>query len=138
MIEKKVLCPERTRKIRGSFACIEHRFLRDGFFGSLAHHELLLYFFLVLVSDRYGLSYYAYDKICSCLQMPVEDYLEARNALIQKDLIAFDGTVFQVLRLPDAPALRPTTLLKTPEDMEKHDPATVSQILINAFGKKRC
>jgi hypothetical protein len=136
MIEKKILCPEKTRKIQGSFAVIEHRFLRDGFFGSLTHDELLLYFFLVLVADRYGLSYYAFDKICSYLQMPVEDYLEARNALIEKDLIAFDGTLFQVLCLPNTPAINAHGLLRTPEDMEKHDPATIRQIFNNAFGGK--
>jgi hypothetical protein len=32
MIEKTPLCPERVRKIAGSFAFIEHRFLRQGFF----------------------------------------------------------------------------------------------------------
>ena len=138
MIKKKILCPDKARKIQGSFAAIEHRFLRDGFFESLTHSELLLYFFLVLVSDRYGLSYYAYDKICSCLQMPVEDYLEARNGLIEKELIAFDGTLFQVLRLPETPGRRSIALLKTPGDMEKHDPATIRQILENAFGKKTC
>ena len=64
MIKKSILYPHRLRKINGSFAFIEHRFLRDGFFESLTHHELLLYLFLVLASDRHGLSYYAYDKIC--------------------------------------------------------------------------
>jgi hypothetical protein len=42
MIEKSPLCPERVRKITGSFAFIEHRFLRDGFWASLGQHELLL------------------------------------------------------------------------------------------------
>jgi hypothetical protein len=42
MIEKSPLCPERVRKITGSFTCIEHRFLRDGFWTSLGQHELLL------------------------------------------------------------------------------------------------
>jgi hypothetical protein len=42
MMEKSPLCPERVRKIPGSFAFIEHRFLRDGFWPSLSHHELLL------------------------------------------------------------------------------------------------
>jgi hypothetical protein len=65
--------------------------------------ELLLYLFLVLVSDRYGLSYYAYDSICSLLQLGVDDYIQARDGLIKKDLIAFDGTLFQVLDLPPRP-----------------------------------
>jgi hypothetical protein len=33
----------------------------------------------------------------------VDRYVAARNALIEKDLIAFDGTIFQVLELPAAP-----------------------------------
>ena len=49
MIVKKPLVPDRIRKIGGSFAFIEHCFLRNGFWESLNHHELLLYVFLVLV-----------------------------------------------------------------------------------------
>jgi hypothetical protein len=39
--------------------------------------------------------------------MDIEDYIEARNSLISKDLIAFDGTVFQVLELPEKAPARP-------------------------------
>ncbi len=59
-----------------------------------------MYLFLILASDRHGLSYYAYDAICSLVAMTADQYIEARNFLIQKDLIAFDGTLFQVLELP--------------------------------------
>ena len=58
MITKAPLDHDRDRKITGSFAFIEHRFLRNGFFSVLNHHELLLYVFLALVADRSGLSYY--------------------------------------------------------------------------------
>jgi hypothetical protein len=58
---------------------------------------------LALVSDRYGLSYYAYDSICSLLQLTLEDYIQARDDLLKRDLIAFDGTLFQVLQLPAKP-----------------------------------
>jgi hypothetical protein len=34
--------------------------------------------------------------------MSVDQYVEARNTLIDSDLIAFDGTIFQVLDLPAA------------------------------------
>lgn len=67
MIEKAPLCPDRIRKITGSFAFIEHRFLREGHFAGLDRNEVLLYLFLVLVSDRNGLSYYSYDRICTIL-----------------------------------------------------------------------
>jgi len=134
MIHKKPLIPQRLRTIQGSFAYIEHRFLRDGFFADLSHHELLLYFLLVLVSDRQGLSFYSYDKLCSLLGLNLDDYLEARNRLIQKDLIAFDGTLFQVLSLPERPKGALTSILKTPEEMERKDPATVDSICRRAFG----
>jgi len=67
MIKTKILCPNRVRRITGSFAFIEHRFLRDGFWENLTHRELLLYLFLLLVADRNGVSYYSYDKIYSLL-----------------------------------------------------------------------
>ncbi len=81
MIRKRALMPQRLRSIQGSFSYIQHRFLRDGFFSSLSHKELLLYFLLVLVSDRDGLSFYSYDKLCSLLALSLDDYLQARDGL---------------------------------------------------------
>ena len=103
MIKKKVLNLNRIRCTNGGFSFIPHRFLTDGFLAALDQHQLLLYFFLVLASDRYGLSYYAYDSICTATRLTVEQYIEARNSLIKKDLLAFDGTLFQVLQLPSKP-----------------------------------
>jgi len=103
MIQKKLLLPERVRKIEGSFAFIEHRFLRAGFWQQLRAHQRLLYLLLVLVADCQGLSYYSYDKLCSLLELTLDDYIEARDALIDHDLLAFDGTLFQVLSLPSEP-----------------------------------
>ena len=100
MIKKHILNDQRVRRIDGGFSFIPHRFLTDGFLSALDPHQLLLYFFLVLAGDRYGLSFYSYDSICSLLQMSMDQYLQARNALIEKDLIDFDGTIFQVLDLP--------------------------------------
>ena len=107
MIRKKIINPERVRRINGSFSFIPHRFLTDGFLTALTQQEILLYIFLVLVSDRHGLSYYAYDSICSHLQLALDDYIEARDGLLEKDLIASDGTLFQVLDLPAKPANQP-------------------------------
>jgi hypothetical protein len=103
MIKKKILDPKRIRQIDGGFSYIPHRFLTDGFLASLNQKEILLYFFLVLASDCHGLSFYSYDAICSLLGLSVDDYMEARDGLIHKDLIAFDGTLFQVLGLPSKP-----------------------------------
>ena len=100
MIKKKILDAGRIRRIDGGFSFIPHRFLTDGFLACLQPYELLLYLFLVLAADRHGLSYYSYDRICSLLQLSTEQYITARDGLIKKDLIAFDGTLFQVLELP--------------------------------------
>jgi hypothetical protein len=134
MIAKSPLCPERVRKITGSFAFLDHRFVRDGFWTSLSHHELLLYIFLVLVADRNGLSYYSFDKICTLLALSLDEYLLARNALIKKDLIAFDGHLFQVLSLPPRPVLPPPTPLHSAQQMAQGDPATIRQIIRNSLG----
>jgi hypothetical protein len=134
MITKKVICPDRLRKISGSFAFIEHRFLRVGFWNALSHHELLLYLLLVVMADRHGLSYYSYDKICSLLKVSVDDYILARDALIQKDLIAFDGSLFQVLSLPQKPCWPDPAALKTAKDMQTHDPVTIDQLIKKSPG----
>lgn len=108
MIKKHFLNAQRIRRIDGGFSFIPHRFLTDGFLSALDPHQLLLYFFLVLAGDRHGLSFYSYDSICNLLQMSMDQYLQARHGLIEKDLIDFDGTIFQVLELPEAaPASRP-------------------------------
>jgi len=58
MIRKKILVQDRVRCTGKSFCFIPHRFLTDGFLQSLTRHELALYLFLVLASDKHGLSYY--------------------------------------------------------------------------------
>jgi len=102
MITHKMLSAERVRKITGVFSFIPHRFLREGFLEHLSQPELLLYLFLVLAADRRGLSYYSYERICALLHLRLEQYVAARDGLINKELVAFDGTLFQVLELPAA------------------------------------
>ncbi len=102
MIRKRILNPDRVRQIKGGFSFVPHRFLTDGFLAALEPAEALLYLFLILAADRNGLSFYSYDAICNLLKLPLEQYIKAKDGLIAKDLIAFDGTIFQVLELPAA------------------------------------
>ena len=134
-IAKNPIEPCRIRKITGSFAFIEHSFLRDGFWASLDHHQLLLYLFLIVVADRNGLSYYSYDKICTLLRICVDEYILARNALIDRDLIAFDGSLFQVLSLPEKTVLSSPVPLQNKKEMEQHDPATVHHLIMRSLEK---
>jgi len=116
MIKKKVLNPKRVRKINGGFSFIPHRFVLDGFLTALGQKELLLYLFLVLVSDRNGLSFYSYDTICTLLGLSLDEYIASRNSLMDKDLIAFDGTLFQVLDLPGKLPERQKREVRSPVD----------------------
>jgi len=116
MIKKKVLNPQRLRQINGGFSFIPHRFVLDGFLAALGQKELLLYLFLVMVSDRNGVSFYSYDRICTLLELNLDQYVASRNSLIEKDLIAFDGTLFQVLSLPHKPPDQPKTEDRSPVD----------------------
>ena len=100
MIRKKVLAHDRIRSTGKGFSFIPHRFLTDGFLQSLSWQELALYLFLVLASDRNGLSFYGDRTICATLGLKEDDYNFARSSLIHKDLVMYDGTLFQVLSLP--------------------------------------
>ncbi len=124
MFNKKILLPNRVRRINRGFSFIPHRFIMDGFLSTLEQKELILYFFLVLVSDRNGLSFYGYDSICSQLGISLDDYILARNGLIKKDLIAFESPIFQVLDLPEKPVCIETS---------KNDPAIVRQSIIQSL-----
>lgn len=100
MVTKSLIMPELRRVLKPPFAWIDRCFLLNGFLAALSQQENLLYFFLSLVADREGLSFYSYDKICQLLQLELDDYIQARNGLIEKQLIAYDGTQFQLLALP--------------------------------------
>ena len=122
MLTKRILDTDRIRKITGGFSFIPHRFLADGFLASLDQQEILLYLFLILAGDRHGLSCYSYDAICTLVRINLDEYITARNGLIEKDLIGFDGRIFQVFTLPSHPVMK-----SKPADDE--DPAVVAQII---------
>ena len=124
MVTKRILNEKRIRRIEGGFSFIPHRFITGGFLPSLGREELLLYFFLALVADRYGLSFYSYNSICNLLGLDLSEYLEARNGLIAKDLICFENNIFQVLSLPDRPVKAA---------VKKDDPATVRHCILKSL-----
>lgn len=119
MISRKPIVTDRLRKITGSFSWIDHRLLVDGHLALMSPAEMLLYFFLVLVGDRHGISFYGYDKICSLLKTDVDQLISARAQLIEKSLIAFDGDRYQVLQLPDRVA---TPEKRVPSEPKRSSP----------------
>jgi hypothetical protein len=130
---RQPLVADRVRAIgRRGFSYFPNRFVQDGFFAALSPDEQRLYFLLVLVGDRQGLSFYHYESLCTLLQLPLERYLLARDGLLDKDLLASDGTRLQVLELPAAPPA-PRPVLRSREALECADPATIHAVLDRAL-----
>ena len=105
---KRVLHPERLRKIEGSFSWIDHRFLTGGFLRDLSTLEILLYLFLVAVSDRNGLSFYHDDRMASLLKVDLPALGQAREGLVLRSLLAYESPLYQVLSLPPQPVILPS------------------------------
>lgn len=105
---KRVLHPERLRKIEGSFSWIDHRFITGGFLRDLSTLEILLYLFLVAVSDRNGLSFYHDDRIASLLKIDLPALGQAREGLVLRSLLAYESPLYQVLSLPPRLVMLPS------------------------------
>lgn len=98
---KKYVTPidPRIRKITGSFSWIDHCFVSKGWIDLLEPAEILLYFWLVAVGDRFGVSFYSIEKTADKLKLSTDRIEKARSGLIGKKLIAFKNGIYQVLPL---------------------------------------
>lgn len=79
---------------------MDHRLIRNGHVSALTPEALLLYFFLVLVGDRDGVSYYSDRSMEQHLTLSAKRLQEARKLLIEEALIAYASPLYQVLSLP--------------------------------------
>lgn len=105
MIEKRILVQERLRRPPATgWSWIDRRFLREhGDY--LSPEAVLLYLFLSAVADRHGLSFYSDHTLTSRLQLSQPVLERARQELLERDLIAHQLPLVQVLSLP-APGVR--------------------------------
>ncbi len=115
---KRVLDPQRLRKIEGSFSWIDHRFVTGGFLRDLSTLEILLYLFLVAVSDRNGLSFYHDDRIATLLKIDLAALGQARDGLVLRSLVAYQPPLYQVLSLPPRPVILPSGEERSPKGDE--------------------
>jgi len=83
--------PENIRNIKGSFAWIDHRLLRNGFFKVMTHDDMALYLFLILAADKNGVSFYRKEKICDVVSLDFNQFEIARDRLVSMKLIAFEN-----------------------------------------------
>jgi hypothetical protein len=100
MIQKRILVPQRLRRPPATgWFWIDRRFLREhGDY--LSPDALLLYFFLAAVADRHGLSFYSDRAIACRLRLSPQALQQARQELLERDLIAHQLPLVQVLSLP--------------------------------------
>jgi len=120
--------PERLRVLEKPFAPIPCRLITDGVFARLSDPAKLLYLFLCIVADRQGTSYYGDARIRSYFQLDPEQLALARHELIEKDLIGYDGHLYQVLSLPPS-SRRVSSRSRTTFKAKTYEPELFGDIL---------
>ena len=100
MIQKHVLVPQRLRRPPATgWSWLDRRFLREhGDY--LSGDAVLLYLFLAAVADRHGLSFYSDTTLACRLRLSQAVLAQAREELLNRDLIAHELPLVQVLSLP--------------------------------------
>lgn len=127
---------DRIRNIRQcTFGWVDHNFLHRGFINRLSQPELLLYYFLITVADRNGVSFYDYERICHLLKLKLNDYIDARNRLCDRSLIAFEDNIFQVLSLPKTSEIKPVPRLFQPNLQRSTDEFKSFKEIFNNIGR---
>ena len=101
---KRILCPERLRRIPKAFSWVDHRLVRDRHISRCSHEALALYLFLITVADAEGLSYYSDPAVERLLDMNESALASARRTLCRVGLLAYSNPLYQVLSLDDPAA----------------------------------
>lgn len=87
------------RRVPEQFSWIDHRLVRKRYIDQLSHRASALYLFLVTVSDSQGLSYYSDCTLGERLNMKTAALIDARNLLVDYQLVAYRKPIYQVLAL---------------------------------------
>lgn len=106
MVVKRVLCPERLRRVPPQFSWIDHRLVRDGQISRCTPEALALYLLLVTVGDAEGLSYYSDRTVTRLINLDEAAVVKARRSLMRAELIAYRKPLYQVLSLEEPEARR--------------------------------
>ena len=105
-MKKRVLNPERLRKVPAQFSWIDHRLVQENYFVRCEHSAWALYLFLASVGDAEGLSYYSDASLMRHLNMDQVQLSSSRQQLIKAGLIAYEKPLYQVLSLEPVPGPR--------------------------------
>ncbi|MBI2318342.1 MAG: hypothetical protein HYU75_15425 [Betaproteobacteria bacterium] len=104
---KRVLRPERLRRVPAQFSWVDQRLVREGFVDRCDARAAALYLFLVTVADAQGLSYYSEAALTRRLRLAAAELSAARHQLIELELLAYQAPIYQVLALPSAAVATP-------------------------------
>lgn len=100
MIQKQVLSPDRVRRLpKCDWSWVDRRFQRQ-FASKLSGDAVFLYYTLVAVSDKNGMSYYSDNSLALMIRTSLLALSKARQELINIDLVAYQAPLAQVLSLP--------------------------------------
>jgi len=105
-MKKRVLNPERLRKVPTQFSWIDHRLVQENYFARCEHAAWALYLFLASVGDAEGLSYYSDASLMRHLNMDQVQLSSSRQQLLRAGLIAYEKPLYQVLSLEPASTTR--------------------------------
>jgi hypothetical protein len=108
-VEKRVLCPERLRRVSRPFGWVDVRLIREERLKGCSSTAWGLYLFWVTVADAQGLSYYSDMSVARRMGIALETVATARSELIRAGLVAYKAPLIQVLALdrPEPPVRRP-------------------------------
>jgi len=136
MIQKQVLDLERVRRLpKCDWSWVDRRFLRQ-FATKLSGDAVFLYFTLVAVSDKNGLSYYNDNSLALMIRTSLLSLSKAREELIRLDLIAYQAPLVQVLSLPFSPDQTSRVAASRGNSSSSDSDAIDLQLLIASLAQK--
>ena len=106
-IKKRVLCPERLRKVPAQFSWVDQRLVRHRYIERCEPTAWALYLVLVTVADAEGLSYYSDASLARMLRLDQLTLSAARTQLSRAGLLRYQKPLYQVLGLEESALPRP-------------------------------
>lgn len=98
---KRPIAASRVRRIPSTgFGWIDRRLVTAGHLAELTQAEALLYFFLCMVADGLGLSFFGDHRLCAELRLSNAELDRARTDLDRRGLILHRHPLYQVLPVP--------------------------------------
>ncbi len=135
-ILKSVLRSDRLREVPEHFSWVDQALVQRHLIDRCDSRSAALYLFLITVADAQGLSYYGAATLAARLHLSADELTQARQRLIELELIAYQAPLYQVLALPGTPASRAPrpaastgTPVPTPARVVHAGPLSLAQLI---------